>query len=522
MKEIIKLKEPKRLTAHKAAVVKMEDSLLGQALSAVKTGANKQQRSYTYTPFKAATVPQKQLPDTKDQQGPRQQFRPRLHLSEEELKYRKDNHLCYQCAGKFSRTHVCPNKDLQVITVIGGVEMEFLEEFDAETEVVEEHQGAQLKLHHDISLNVLLGTGIQVSGLGVCEAVSLQLQGLQFTSDFVALELGGVDVVLGIQWLRTLGKCEVDWEKHEMRFQHEGQLVTLVGDVGVYNTRVSLKSLISTTPAEKKRVELWFGNHQVQQQVVTPIPVRIITVLDQFTKVFAPQVGLPPLRGREHPITLKTGTEAISVRPYRYPQAHKAAMTSMVKEMLESGIIRPSTSPFSSPVLLVKKKDGSWRFCIDYRALNRATVPNKYPIPMIDQLLDKLHGATIFSKLDLRAGYHQKRMVEEDIAKTAFRTQDGHYNFLVMPFGLTNAPATFQALMNDLFRPYLGVFVLVFFDDILVYSRSVDDHTHHLQIVMEILEKNNLFVHQKKCLFGQSQVDYLGHIITAEGVSTDL
>ena len=406
MKEIIKLKEPKRLTAHKAAVVKMEDSLLGQALSAVKTGANKQQRSYTYTPFKAATVPQKQLPDTKDQQGPRQQFRPRLHLSEEELKYRKDNHLCYQCAGKFSRTHVCPNKDLQVITVIGGVEMEFLEEFDAETEVVEEHQGvqlmvlsfnafigmesltttkirgvvgkyevivlldsgathnfispalvekAQLKLHHDNSLNVLHGTGIQVSGLGVCEVVSLQLQGLQFTSNFVDLELGGVDVVLGIQWLRTLGKCEVDWEKHEMRFQHEGQLVTLVGDVGVYNTRVSLKSLISTTPAEKKRVELWFGNHQVQQQVVTPIPVRIITVLDQFTKVFAPQVGLPPLRGREHPITLKTGTEAISVRPYRYPQAHKAAMTSMVKEMLESGIIRPSTSPFSSPVLLVKK-----------------------------------------------------------------------------------------------------------------------------------------------------------------------
>ncbi|KAH0987768.1 hypothetical protein GBA52_014945 [Prunus armeniaca] len=189
--------------------------------------------------------------------------------------------------------------------------------------------------------------------------------------------------------------------------------------------------------------------------------------------------------------------------------------------MVDKGFIRPSFSPWGAPVLFVKKKDGTMRLCIDYRQLNKVTVRNKYPLPRIDDLFDQLKGAKVFPKIDLRSGYHQLRIREEDVPKTAFRTRYGHYEFLVMPFGLTNAPTAFMDLMNRVFRRYLDRFVIVFIDDILVYSKSQKAHMKHLEIVLKTLRRKQLYAKLSKCQFWLDRVSFLGHVISAEGIYVD-
>ena len=244
-------------------------------------------------------------------------------------------------------------------------------------------------------------------------------------------------------------------------------------------------------------------------------------LLQQYKNVFDTPTGLPPPRIQDHGIPLEPGSGPVKIKPYRYPHSQKEQIEIMIQQMLLEGIIQPSTSPFSSPVLLVKKKDGTWRFCTDYRALNAITIKDSFPIPTVDELIDELFGAQYFSKLDLRSGYHQILVKPEDRYKTAFRTHQGHYEWLVMPFGLTNAPATFQNLMNETFQGLLRKFVLVFFDDILIYSSSWKEHLQHVEIVLKLLQQEKLYAKLSKCSFGATEVDYLGHTITGAGVAME-
>jgi hypothetical protein len=198
-------------------------------------------------------------------------------------------------------------------------------------------------------------------------------------------------------------------------------------------------------------------------------------ILTTFADIFQEPKDLPPARDIDHTIPLQNEAEVVNTRPYRMSFEQKDTMETLILHLMRSQVMRPSVSPFSSPAILVKKKDGTWRLCFDYRKLNKITIKNKYPIPVIEDLLDELHGAKLFSKIDLRSGYHQIRMHPEDIAKIAFSTYQGHFEYIVMSFGLTNALATFQALMNQLLQPFLRKFALVFFDDILIYNETVEE-----------------------------------------------
>jgi hypothetical protein len=220
-------------------------------------------------------------------------------------------------------------------------------------------------------------------------------------------------------------------------------------------------------------------------------------------------------------IELKPGTTPIYKTSYGMATLKLAELMEHVKELLEKGFIRPSSSPWGAPVIFVLKKDGTQRLCVDYHALNEVTIKNKYPLPRIDDLFDQLCGACVFSKIDLRSGYHHLKIQECDIPKTAFVSRYCLYEYTVMSFGLTNAPAYFMYLMNKVFMEYLDKFVTVLIDDILVYSRSEEEHEEHLRLALQKLRENRMYAKLSKCEFWMKQVAFLGHVILKGGIFVD-
>nr|GEU90779.1 putative reverse transcriptase domain-containing protein [Tanacetum cinerariifolium] len=218
---------------------------------------------------------------------------------------------------------------------------------------------------------------------------------------------------------------------------------------------------------------------------------------------------------------IKKGAAPVARAPYRLAPSEMKELAKQLQELSEKGFIRPSSSPWGAPVLFVKKKDESFRMCIDYKELNKLTVKNRYPLPRIDDLFDQLQGSSVYSKIDLRTGYHQLRIREEDIPITAFRTRYGYYDFQVMPFGLTNAPAVFMDLMNRVCKPYLDKFVIVFIDDILIYSKNKEEHEEHLKTILELLKREQLYAKFLKCDFWLEYVQFLRHVINSEGIQVD-
>ncbi|XP_027169598.1 uncharacterized protein LOC113769341 [Coffea eugenioides] len=301
--------------------------------------------------------------------------------------------------------------------------------------------------------------------------MSWEMQGKQFTHDMFIINLEPYDMIIGVDWMAAHSPITFDFRQLNMTFAEKGERVLLQGE----SKEVVLKFPRNNSEKEGLSTRIWkhacgLKMNGTQINTVTQLDINFQQSLDallaDYKDVFGEPKSLPPSRNCDHHIPLVPNAKPFKLAPYRYPHNQKNEIEKQVKDMLSSGIIQLSHSLFASPVLLVKKKDGTWRFCVDYRQLNGLTIKDKFPIPIIDDLIDELYGAKLFSKIDLRAGYHQIRMFLADIPKIAFKTHLGLYEFTVMPFGLINTPATFQSLMNHVFEPYLRKFVLLFFDDI--------------------------------------------------------
>jgi len=501
------------------------------------------------------------------------------------MQFRRKNELCFKCGEKWSHNHTCPAQiSLHVIEEVWEA-IQNEEEPTANSDEDTEEYEAVMAVHSDqITISDqpkrktmrLHGTvvGVEVSisvdsgsiGTFISEKLASHLsdqlipctasqfitadgtpmlcksmvkqpqwtsQGHIFSFDAGVLPLQCFDMILGEDWLEACSPMWVHWKKKIMKFTYNGKRMTLLG-IKPQTTKCTaisagkLKGLLRRKAITHyvQLLQVQPGNVQKEDNsicsIIDTVPyLAVQAVIEKYSHLFKEPDTLPPPRSCDHQISLVPGATPVNIRAYIYAPAQKIEIERQLTEMLHNGIIRSSSSPYASPVLLVRKKDGTWIFCVDYRHLNTITVKNKHPMPIVEELIDELAGAKWFSKLDFRSGYHQIRVAKSDEHKTAFHTHNGLYGFLVMPFGLINAPATFQSVMNSIFEPLLRKEVLVFMDDILIYSSTLEDHISLLQQVFDIIQQHQFFIKFSKCSFAQEEIEYLGHCISADGVATE-
>ena len=355
-------------------------------------------------------------------------------------------------------------------------------------------------LEKPLHVSSLLGARMSVDHIyRDCE---LEISRILLTMDLRVMNLSEFDVILRMDWLTT-HQAFINCDRRRVTtYTLDGICVKFQGDKhdalprSVYEFRwygQLMGWLASITLEDEARQGL-----------------SLPWVVCEYEDVFPNKLpGLPPYRDVDFTIELHLGTSPISITPHRMTLAELQEL----KVQLDSGFIRPSILPWGAPMLFAKKKDKTLRLCIDYQQLNRVTIKNRYPLSRIDDLFDQLRGAWVYSKIDLCTGYHQLRVREADIPKIAFQTQYGHFKFTVMPFGLTNASAAFMDLMHKVFQPYLDRFVMVFVDDILIYSKSEEEHEDHLRIVLQTLRDHQLYAKFSKCEFWPTEVRFLGHVV---------
>ncbi|XP_042030060.1 uncharacterized protein LOC121776994 [Salvia splendens] len=572
IQEKVELQQPSSLAEAMALALRLASSHEERHPQQLRGKWGGRESRFTHPASSPATTPapSSQLAAAQPRETVKPGFRP-IRVSNAEKAERSRKGLCYHCPEKWVPGHVCKLKVLcyigddettddldgsdaeddpetvitadlshlhtlsgtsksrpfNVIGTIGKTTVSILIDTGSNHDFL--HPRVAEQLHLSLTpirpFRVYVGNGASLICSHTARRTKLSIQGVDFLLDLHIMEIHGPDIVLGMDWLESLGRISADFVGKTLEFSQNGVPVALHG-VQPSPRLITLQSLamLAAHPTANEFYEIVRIEPEVQDTSVDSpqdTPPTVQAVLERFRPVFEVPTGMPPRREYDHRIHLLPNSKPVNVRPYRYPYFQKNEIERQVREMLAQGIIQRSQSPFSSPVLLIRKKDGSFRFCIDYRALNMATVPDHFPIPTADELFDELGRAKFFTKLDLRSGYHQIRMHDADVFKTAFRTHDGHFEFLVMPFGLTDAPSTFQAAMNGIFQPLLRKCVIVFFDDILVYSSTLDDHCSHLQQVLELLQSHKFFVKLSKCSFCSTTVEYLGHLVSDGSLKAD-